>query len=426
MIDHGIEYRTCKPEEIGQVAEVFNVAFKAHQTAESFKKKFKNCDEPMYERQFVAVHDGKVVAGIRADFKPLYFADGSGGSLIKYDCGEINDVSTLPGHRGQGISRKLINIAITYMEQQKWSIALLQADPKYFARKLYESVGFKTLPSTGDIYAVALGNILAQFVHYPFVALLFPVLSAIAKYFAPIPPKSCLKLIKTSVPAFARRTRVFEPSQVTLVHVAGQIENKHPWCQRWRNLIDHTKDSVQGLHDDFLKAVDLRYDMNEPLPDSTMTWIRKIKPGRLFADETHRRHGYLLLQHFEGGMSGFITKPSAEIEADGILGGIHYTIDHFKEGKFQATLPMIDISWIAAKYQNQGLGTLMLARCQKYLGRTFPFMICRTSSGNVRYRKALKRAGFKEVGGGITMARPITDFNLYEKLASNVEPWVLY
>ncbi|MBN2152135.1 MAG: GNAT family N-acetyltransferase, partial [Candidatus Lokiarchaeota archaeon] len=169
-----IEYRTIKADELEQMGVVFKAAFRFGSNPADYGKRFKNCTEPVLERQVVAVHGGKVVAGIRADYKPLYFHDGPGGELARHECGEINDVATLPEYRKLGIARRLITMANDYMDKQGWDLSVLQADPKYHAKDLYESVGFKTLPSTGDVFSAAFGSWKARFSRYGPLALIIP------------------------------------------------------------------------------------------------------------------------------------------------------------------------------------------------------------------------------------------------------------
>lgn len=56
---------------------------------------------------------------------------------------EIHLLGVRPGFRGQGLGRKLIELAIAYVEANNWSkIILWTQKPMKEAQKLYESLGF--------------------------------------------------------------------------------------------------------------------------------------------------------------------------------------------------------------------------------------------------------------------------------------------
>ena len=422
-----IEYRTIKKDELEQMGTIFNIAFHSTSNPKEYGKRFKNCAEPVLERQAVAVHDGKVIAGIRADYKPLYFNDGPGGKMVKHECGEINDVATLPYYRGMGISRRLINMANDYMERQGWDLSVLQADPKYYAKDLYESVGFKTLPSTGDIFSAAFGSWLARFSWYGPLALLFPVLPPIARRVAPKPPACCMDLIRTPNPHPPTPPRAASTEEkIALVHVSGQITTSDPWVARWRECMHVMKQRVQGLHDAILHELFLEHDLNEPAPENVKKWLEKKRGGKAFLAETGGLRGYALLIKSPPGTVFPSTMSSPEVPAASIVGGARFKVEHFKYGLLGITLPMIDACWVLPEYQGRGWGIFLAREVKAWLGRTFPIVVCRVASGNVPFRKALRGAGFHEIAGGITMVKRLKNKDLYEKLARAVESWILY
>ncbi len=422
-----IEYRPIKFDELEQMGKIFNIAFHAGSNPQDYGKRFKNCTEPVLERQVVAVHEGKVVAGIRADYRPLYFNDGPGGTMIKHECGEINDVATLPYYRGMGISRRLINMANDYMDKQGWDLSVLQADPKYYAKDMYESVGFKTLPSTGDMFAAAFGSWKARFSRYGPLALLFPLLPPIARRVAPSPPASCVDLIRAPSP-HPPRTPGATPldENAAVLRVSGQIATSDPWVARWRECVHAMKQQVQGLHDAILRELLLEYNLNEPAPEGVIKWLGKTKEGKAFLAETGGLRGYAVLLRPPPGSPLSCAMPSAEIPSANIVGGLRFKVEHFQRDRLGITLPIIDACWVLPECQGHGLGNLLTREVKVWLGRVFPFVVCRTASGNVPLRKALRGAGFQEIAGGITMVRPGKDKELYDKLAGAVEPWILY
>ncbi|MEX2725871.1 MAG: GNAT family N-acetyltransferase [Candidatus Sigynarchaeum springense] len=422
-----IEYRPIKIDELEQMGKVFNIAFHSTSNPKDYGNRFKNCTEPVLERQVVAVHEGKVIAGIRADYKPLYFNDGPGGKMARHECGEINDVATLPYYRGMGISRRLINMAIDYMDRQGWDLSVLQADPKYYAKDLYESVGFKTLPSTGDIFTVAFGSWRARFSWYGPLALLFPLLPPIARRVAPKPPAFCMDLIRTPNPRATIPQGTASPeAKPSVVRVTGQIAASDPWVLRWRECMHVMKQQVQGLHDALLHELCLEHDLNEPAPARIKKWVARTKAGKAFLAETGGLRGYALLLEPAPGRPHLTAIPSPEVPAASIVGGARFKVEHFQRGRLGFTLPMIDACWVLPEYQGRGWGKLLAGQVKAWLGRVFPIIVCRAASGNVPFRKVLLGAGFHEIAGGITMVRPGKNKELYDKLARAVEPWVLY
>lgn len=422
-----IEYRTIKSDELEQMGKIFNVAFHSRSDPKKFGQRFKNCAEPVLERQFVAVHGGKLVAGIRADYRPLYFTEEPTGKLARHDCGEINDVATLPEYRGMGIARRLMNMADDYMDRQGWDLSVLQADPGYHAKDLYESVGFKTFPSTGDIYAAAFGTWGTRLARYGPLALIFPLLPVIARRVAPSPPAYCLDLIKTAKPDPPGSSPPAAGDELfAVVRVSGKIAPEDPWVARWRECIDATKHGVQGLHDAILHELMLNHDLDQPLPEEIRKWLQKTRAGKALIAENNGLRGYSILVKHPRGRQVPPCMLSPEIPAGDIVGGARFKVERFQRGNLGATIPMIDAFWVLPEYQGRGLGSLLARQVKAWLGKTFPFIVCRAASGNVALRKALRGAGFLEIAGGITMVRPGKDAALYDKLARAVEPWVLY
>jgi GNAT superfamily N-acetyltransferase len=112
-----------------------------------------------YEQEFHAgnlVHhlahnkDGELVAAVgtllKDDFPYHFFKPGRYGWIV--------DVYTLPAHRGQGLSRKLLDLNLEWLRSKGVQEAKLIASGSE-ARSLYERVGFKP---TWEMYLRIVGD----------------------------------------------------------------------------------------------------------------------------------------------------------------------------------------------------------------------------------------------------------------------------
>ncbi|MHA1370202.1 MAG: GNAT family N-acetyltransferase [Promethearchaeota archaeon] len=423
-----IEFRSIKPSELEQITKVFNIAFKANRTVQDFINRIENQENPTYERQFVAVHNDKIVAGIRADYKPLYFHDPNTGKLKKYPCGEINDVSTLSTYRRLGIARKLMEMATKYMQNQSWDLAALQADPSYHARFLYESFGFEVLKSTGDIWTFAFGSIKAQLYYFKGLSLIIPVILPFKKFIAPQPPKYCINLVNEKNFNKSYHSRSMPNNKLKIIHVSGEIGEEDTWIDSWQNMAIKSFTNVQGLFDDYINDVIKIKSVQSKDSGALKEKAEKNPVLRNYMEKFSGRERGFFLACIDQDNSNRIQV--REIQSNmipdiNLIGGLTYIIKNIDRGPIHITIPFADGIWIKKEFQNQGVATRLLKIFKKQVGKFFPVLICRTGSGNIPLRRALKRAGFIEIGGGITMIKPIKNQDLFSSLKEKIEPWIL-
>ncbi len=432
-----IEFRTLHDDEFDQVAEVFSKSFGFNVSGDKFRARFKGGSVHL-ERQFVAVHRGMVVGGIRADFKPLYFKNEHSGVQERHECGEINDVSTLPRYRRLGISRKLMSMAIEYMNARGWELCLLQANPKYFARDLYESVGFRTLKSTGELYHVSLGSFKARWSYFNMLALILPLLLPLAKIFAPQPPRHCIDIPKLQVDERAGTpegtgTKQDAIGAIGAIEIKGSIERSHPWTGAWVQGMRAHLEGIQGLHDELKSRLLLDQGLNEEIPRDI---IEKSKNNALlnaFMKRGGKRTNFILFYRTggENGLEQPATRREMESASVGTLdldfiGGAKYRVDFFQKGGLKVFVTFIDAFWLEKARDDPATRKQCLLLARRIIGKYFPVIICRAGTGNLPLRDALISAGLKPVAGGITMVMPIKNKKLFERLERNIEPWVLF
>ncbi len=92
----------------------------------------------------VAVIDNMIVSSITIYRRQMYWR----GKVITF--GGIGNVSTLPEYSGKGISSKVMEDAINYMQDQDFSVTILFTGINAF----YERFGFKTLPAQYAKFAI--------------------------------------------------------------------------------------------------------------------------------------------------------------------------------------------------------------------------------------------------------------------------------
>ena len=129
---------------VRQYQEFYKIADISDERNRDFFLQF--CGDNPSGRQFLFRQAGKVVA-----FATVYF---SFTSSIPAKVAVLNDLYTLPGSRGQGIGRKLIEHCRAYAEVNGAArLQWLTAADNYSAQKLYDSLNtgksdwiFYTLP----------------------------------------------------------------------------------------------------------------------------------------------------------------------------------------------------------------------------------------------------------------------------------------
>ena len=425
-----ITFRSLREEEFQQITEVFNKAFKLNKTAEEYRHRFKGKDAPDLGSQFVAIHKDRVVAGVRADHKPLYFIDSKTGKNILHECGEINDVATFPKYRRLGLARILLNHAIMYMEDKKWDLALLQADPNYHAKDLYSSLGFNTLKSTGDIFHASIGYYKILWAYFKVFAFIKPIIPWLTRRIAPKPPRMCMDLVKK--PRKKRSIKENLPYNLEIIQVRSPIVDGSAWIKEWDDNVRIVMKQAQALNEKYINSLFIIDQENQAISNTIRLKFKKNKYFKQFLDDGGGKYNYILMKRSINAKSQNIEsvniqiENSNDIESGNIIGGARFKLDVIENRGLRITFPFIDVAWIHPKFQKSHLGSLFLNKCKKIIFKYFPFVVCRSSSGNIQYRKALLNAGFKVIGGAITMVKPLKNKTLYDDLKSRVEPWLLY
>nr|MDO8115858.1 GNAT family N-acetyltransferase [Candidatus Sigynarchaeota archaeon] len=430
-----IEFRTLHDDEFDQMAAVFNKAFGFSVSGDKYKARFKGGTLHI-ERQFIAVHQGMIVAGIRADYKPLLFTDKTHGTQEIHACGEINDVSTLPGYRRLGISRRLLNMAVEYMKGQGWELATLQANPKYFAKDLYESVGFRTLDSTGELYFVSLGSFTARWAYFKVLGLIFPVLMPVARLFAPQPPRHCLnvrgQVLVGNDRDTARGKDVNNP--IVAIEIKGDIDRAHGWTRAWVQGVKEHLEGIQGLHEDLASRLLLDSGLNEGIPGELVEKYKKNGLLLSFIENGGKKSNHVIFYEKTNGsnldneshMQSMESRMLDDDKSREIIGGARYSVDSFQQGRIKVVIAFIDVFWLRTQADKLGKARQCLTLLGRIIGKHFPVVIYRVATGDLFLRDALTRAGFKPLAGGITMILPITNMELFEQLEQNIEPWILF
>ncbi len=86
---------------------------------------------------FVAIHDDKVVANLFVTIQEARL----GGQLLKF--GIIDSVMTHPAYRRQGLAKRLMREAISFMNREKVDISLLYTTPGKIPFRIYSSLGYQ-------------------------------------------------------------------------------------------------------------------------------------------------------------------------------------------------------------------------------------------------------------------------------------------
>lgn len=419
-----IQYRTLKPEELPQIAAIFSKSFKFKVTGEEYAKRFKNRQKgkSMFESQFVAVHGGKVIAGIRADSKPLYIIHPRTGERTLHECGEINDVCTHPKYRRLGIARRLLENAVQYMRDQGWKIAALQADPKYHAHQLYQSEGFYLHRATGDLWHVGLGRMNVRWNYYNVLGLILPLAKSIAPWIAPHPPRGCIDLLE-DYSAIENRGN---PVDLAICHVSSASAMDDPWVERWRSGIQKASKSVQAIPFEIMEAALLNKEMNKPVSRKIMIHYGNNPRFKAFLNAGGMQRNFMLGFKGNGCKSNGVHLYNSGTSHPGkLVGGLRYSLKFMKRGKLKVFLPFIDMIWVDPGYWNEGIGTCLLERFRDFMGLFFPFFVCRASTGNLPLRKALLKSNYFPIGGGITQVKRLHDGEVYKTLSDWKGAWYL-
>lgn len=139
-IEH-IKILETSNKEIEEIIEVYNNSFGVHIASlwrgmDSWKWRYKLRPDAEEDVVIVAKMEKKIVGTVIVTFRPVKIEN----KIYKF--GMIDDVATLPSFAGQGIARKMLNMALDYIKEKNCPASALYADPNYIAIKLYRKLGF--------------------------------------------------------------------------------------------------------------------------------------------------------------------------------------------------------------------------------------------------------------------------------------------
>lgn len=125
-----------RPVETDDQAEALDLWHTGFDVSRAYFARYFAAD-PWYQPgdSFGAWVDGELVSAVHLCRRPLSW---NGGSLL---CGGIANVATLPGHRKNGLSRRLLSLAIERMEAGGFAFSLLGTGvPDHYARLGWELI----------------------------------------------------------------------------------------------------------------------------------------------------------------------------------------------------------------------------------------------------------------------------------------------
>jgi GNAT superfamily N-acetyltransferase len=151
-----IEYRTYRPGDETDLADVFNRAFQHNgggffRTPRAVKWRYitRPTGNPAEIQIAVDKATQRIVGSIYSTIEHYRFH----GQI--YRVGSINDVSTLPAYGGRGIAKKLIQQAIHFMDQQNCIYSILCADPHGHPRsKVYQPNGWEDYCQSSFLFGI--------------------------------------------------------------------------------------------------------------------------------------------------------------------------------------------------------------------------------------------------------------------------------
>lgn len=173
-----IIYRHYKPGDDEQLAILFNKAFQMNgggviKTSKSWNWRY--AQSPEFEPEMCQIaedvkNNNTIVGAVYVNLVEKVYLEGK-----QYLTGDINDVATHPDYTHNGISKKLMQMAIEYMKKKNCDISLLSADYNGFARKkIYWNFGYSDLRR--ELLCIQFPNIFKLVKDLPFSALFFPVI----------------------------------------------------------------------------------------------------------------------------------------------------------------------------------------------------------------------------------------------------------
>ncbi len=134
-----IEFRTLLSSELEAWFDHCALVFNQYQDLDATRQYFMNHwhNDPWRDRHaiFVAVDSGEIVSTVRVFDRRIYLAG------EEFTMGGIGEVSTKVAYRRQGLSGKLLEMSIAYMEAEGLDFSMLgTGTPKHYSRYGWEPV----------------------------------------------------------------------------------------------------------------------------------------------------------------------------------------------------------------------------------------------------------------------------------------------
>ncbi|MHA1439199.1 MAG: GNAT family N-acetyltransferase [Promethearchaeota archaeon] len=176
-----IQYRHYEPGDDEQLADLFNRSFQMNgagfvRTPKTWHWRY--AQEPGFEPEQCQIAEDiekkRIVGAIYVNLVEKIPINGK-----EYLVGDINDVSTHPNYTGQGISKKLMEMAIEYMEKKECDLSILMADYNGFPRKkIYLKYGYNDVNRSNAFFQIAY---LPKFMKdLPILSFMFPILFTVS------------------------------------------------------------------------------------------------------------------------------------------------------------------------------------------------------------------------------------------------------
>jgi GNAT superfamily N-acetyltransferase len=172
-----IIYRTYKKGDEKQLADLFNKAFQRNgasfiRTSKSWNWRY--VQSPEFEPEMIQIAEDvdlkKIVGAICVNL--VEYINFQGEKRLK---GEVNDVSCLYEYTRKGITKNLMNKAISYMKGKDCDISMLTADFHGFPRKkIYLKYGFEDMDR--ELVFVWFPKILQLMNDFPLFWIFFPII----------------------------------------------------------------------------------------------------------------------------------------------------------------------------------------------------------------------------------------------------------
>ena len=133
------EYRLMQPDELEQILDLWMDVY-PDTDRERWRAELLSIPESL-AHTYVAAENGRVPSTAL-----LWIREMNDSAGIPRRLGNVSHVATHPEHRGRGHAKKLLELVIHVMEQERCALSTLFTSEE--ARPLYEKLGWQTCPLT--------------------------------------------------------------------------------------------------------------------------------------------------------------------------------------------------------------------------------------------------------------------------------------